>query len=186
MSPAFRLAVLALTSAHLAVLCAAHPLAAQAQASSDAEGYHLVGAGIPSAAVDALEQKKRKNPTTARWLGIMPGMGHVYAGEGGRGALLAGSFVAVAIASSAIEASKCPSYTGGASCNADSRTAFAVLAGGALWGVIIFSVWDAGRAAHRTNKRNGVLGSLSVARTAGIDGGAVYRVGLRLPAEIGR
>ena len=94
--------------------------------------------------------KSLKNPTTARLLGIFPGLGHLYAGEGGRGAAVAGAAVTLIVISELMGIEECPdSLFGPPDC--PPPTAEEIMIGVAALGVIGFSIWDAGRAAKRTN-----------------------------------
>jgi hypothetical protein len=89
-----------------------------------------------------------KNPTTARALGIVPGAGHIYACEFLRGLgyyIVTTSLVVVGAAEL-----NCPIFASDGGC---ARSAdVALLAGIGLWA---WSIYDAGRAAHRTNARRG-------------------------------
>jgi hypothetical protein len=168
------------------VLCASRPLAAQPQASPTAELHFSIDAGNSGTPVDTVVQKPRKNPTTARVLGIIPGVGHFYAGEQGRGALLLGSGMTLSVLGSALETKECLDGPGAAECNADMHTALEVLLTAATIGVIGLSIWDAGRAAERANSRASMVGFVVLGKSPSIDGADRYRAGVRLPAALGR
>jgi hypothetical protein len=104
-----------------------------------------------------------KSPTAARVIGIFPGAGHIYAGETGRGFAYMGGILALFVVGVTAMAAECYGELLGAgercdSSNTDDVAAAAILA---LWG---WSIYDAGRAAHRTNaKRQRMRLSLLVA-----------------------
>ena len=102
-----------------------------------------------------------KSPTVARVVGIIPGAGHIYAGETGRGLLYMGGTLGVLALGAMVLAVECLSDLGvEEDCNssgADNVVTAAVLA---VWG---WSIYDAGRAAHRTNARRRLRMSLLVA-----------------------
>lgn len=150
----------AFTGGLAALLCLAPPLRAQ-------EMYASFPAP-PAVAVDA-----PKNPTTARVLGIIPGLGHLYAGERGRGALVAGTFVGLVVIGSAAVFGDCMAEWSEPDCG--SSVVSDVVIPVALIGTIGYSIWDAGRAAHRTNLRRGFPARLTLAMPAD---GAGYRVGM--------
>ena len=87
-----------------------------------------------------------KSPTAARVIGIVPGAGHVYAGEVGRGLQHFGVTVGTLMLASLMLAADC---TGSENCD-DIRPAVAMLAGLGYWG---WSIYDAGHAAERANAR---------------------------------
>lgn len=116
-----------------------------------------------------------KSPTTARVLGIVPGLGHLYAGEPGRGALVAGAFVGLVVIGSAAVLGDCMAEWSEPECG--SSVVSDVIVPVALIGTIGYSIWDAGRAAHRTNARRGLSARLTLGMPAG---GAGYRVGMRV------
>lgn len=101
-----------------------------------------------------------KNPTTARIVGIIPGAGHIYAGEPGRGLLYAGALLGVTVVSAMALAVDCLNDWTTTDCDDSSseNVATAVILG--LWG---WTIYDAGRAAHRTNARRVLRATLHVA-----------------------
>jgi hypothetical protein len=171
---------------HMAALCGPYPLAAQLPAAPADDVRASMSAGQPSALDEALAQQRRKNPTTARVLGIYPGVGHFYVGEQGRGALLFGSAVTLGVIQSALDTKDCVDLPGSDDCNADRHTAIEAVVIIATIGLVGFSIWDAGEAAERANARSSRFGFVVLGRSPGIGGAARYRVGIRLPADIGR
>ena len=105
-------------------------------------------------------QHRTKDPTTARVLGIIPGAGHLYAGEPRRAGLVAGTFVGVVLVGVAAAVGDClASYT---EPDCDSSPLVDFLVPAAMIGTIGFSIWDAGRAAERTNFRRRMPGRIGV------------------------
>ena len=102
-----------------------------------------------------------KSPTTARVLGILPGVGHMYAGETGRGLAYLGGTFGVLLVGGLVLASDCTYQvaTADEDCSAGTETAVTV----AVLGFYGWSIYDAGRAAHRTNARSGLRASLILA-----------------------
>ena len=111
-----------------------------------------LGAGTAPAQEPAAPIAGAKSPTAARVIGIIPGAGHMYAGETGRGfAYMGGVVGAFALMSLALVA-ECYDDLLGAEDNCGNSTtedvATAVVLG--VWG---WTIYDAGRAAHRTNEK---------------------------------
>jgi len=132
---------------------------------------------------------KPKSENIATALGIIPGGGHFYAGEAGRGTILVAAFAGgVALVASAEDTEEtCVEGPIGEDCS-EGFTDGAVdqaLAGFALAAVsLTFSLIDAHFAARRTNRRKGFgLGPVSVApylasaRTGSRGVGVVLRAG---------
>ncbi|MDQ3997655.1 MAG: hypothetical protein M3303_11655 [Gemmatimonadota bacterium] len=88
-----------------------------------------------------------KNPVTARVIGIVPGAGHVYAGETMRGLTYFGSTAAIFLLAGLMFASDC---IGGEDCGDSATPGLVAVAGFAYWG---WTIYDAGRAAERANAR---------------------------------
>jgi hypothetical protein len=125
-----------------------------------------------------------KSPAAARLIGIFPGAGHLYAGETGRGFAYMGGTLAIFLIGATMMVAECYAEVLGAgerceSSNTDDIATAAVLG---LWG---WSIYDAGRAAHRTKakrRRERVALIVVPARpTPGAPrGGSRLRVGLSL------
>ena len=116
-----------------------------------------------------------KDPMTARVLGIVPGLGHLYAGEPGRAGLVAGAFVGFVLLGVSAAFGDClQAYT---EPDCGSSVLVDVLIPTAMIGTVVFSVWDAGRAAHRTNARRGLPGRLTL---GGSPDGRRLRVGMAI------
>jgi hypothetical protein len=93
-----------------------------------------------------------KSPTAARLIGIIPGAGHMYAGETGRGFTYMGVVVgAFALMSLALVA-ECYDDLLGTEDNCGNSTTEDVAAAVVI-GVWAWTIYDAGRAAHRTNEK---------------------------------
>ncbi len=88
-----------------------------------------------------------KSPTTARVIGIIPGAGHAYAGEPLRGLAHFGATAGIFMLAGLMFASDC---IGGENCGESSEPALMMVAGFGYWG---WTIYDAGRAAERTNAR---------------------------------
>ena len=123
---------------------------------------------------------REKNPTTASLIGIIPGAGHMYAGEARAGGFYLGVTLGLAALASAVVVADCvDDLFQTEECGSNSgATALAVVAG-SVW---VWSIYDAGRAARRTNARRGLRPSviLEPARTTTLAGrnGRGVRVGL--------
>jgi hypothetical protein len=121
-----------------------------------------------------------KNPGIARLIGIVPGAGHMYAGEVGRGFLYLGGTLGILTVGSALWMNECFMTDQPGPCG-ETTGAVTLIATGGLW---LWSIVDAGRAARRTNaKRIGstslILEPTRIPVTAGDDRTAV-RLGLRI------
>lgn len=104
-----------------------------------------------------------KSPTAARVIGILPGAGHVYAGEPRRGLAYFGGTVGVLAIGSVLIAADC---VGDVANSTESTCSSPALENGLLavfLGVWGWSIYDAGRAANRTNARRAVRTVLFVA-----------------------
>jgi hypothetical protein len=127
-----------------------------------------------------------KSVTTARVLGIIPGAGHFYAGETGRGfAFIAGVLLPGMIAGLGAAAECIGEEVAGKGCEPSSQSSLTVtdVATYAVWG---WSIFDAGRAAQRTNAKRGVPVSLSVMPTRTANSRGTTPNGLRWSVRIGQ
>jgi hypothetical protein len=125
-------------------------------------------------------QSQAKSPTAARIIGIIPGAGHMYAGETGRGFAYLGGIVGVALVGGLVLAVDCTAdiYSGSDQCGTSAGEDVLAVAIVGLWG---WSIYDAGRAAHRTNAKQGLRASLLIApqRSRGVaHSGRGVRLGL--------
>ena len=122
-----------------------------------------------------------KSPATARLIGIIPGAGHMYAGEVGRGFLYLGGTLGILLAGVAASADDCLNELFSSEpCGRTAQTVSLIAAGG-LW---VWSIVDAGRAARRTNTKRAATTSLLLEPTRipvalGTDRTAV-RLGVRV------
>ena len=102
-----------------------------------------LGAQIP-------RREPPKSPTTARIIGIIPGAGHMYAGEVGHGFAYMGGTAGLVFLSAAAALGGCLDDGPGGTCGPTvAANVFAVGALG-LWG---WSIYDAGRAVKRVEAR---------------------------------
>lgn len=120
-----------------------------------------------------------KSPAVARLLGIVPGAGHMYAGEVGLGFLYLGGTVGVFVVGGIFTLSAAFSD------QSHSRAAAVgwgtVIATGALW---TWSIVDAGRAARRTNAKRAARTSLILEPTRMPVANGVDRTAVRLGLQI--
>ena len=117
-----------------------------------------------------------KSPTAARVIGIIPGAGHMYAGETTRGFAYLGGVVGVLLVGGTALAVDCVGdLSGGEDCGSPILENVVTAAALGLWG---YSIYDAGRAAHRTNAARGLRTSFLIApsRRAALDGHPVRTV----------
>ena len=143
-----------------------------------------------SVAVRATSTSPPKSVTLARVLAIIPGVGHGYAGEGGRGLAVAGGMLGIVSVAGLLLAGSCvaDALDGTDSGGCDDDSPAAIIGGLAAYGLWGWSIYDAGSAARRTNAR-AARGSLlmRVPLTIGVSRGArapgrdarTLRVGLR-------
>ena len=121
-----------------------------------------------------------KDPAVARLLGIIPGAGHMYAGEVGRGLLYfagtlgifaTGGYITMSLAFTDQNTHRAAAIAGWST----------IIATGGLW---VWSIVDAGRAARRTNAKLARRTSLlfEPTRVPMANGGdrAAVRLGVRL------
>lgn len=100
-----------------------------------------------------------KSPTMARVIGIFPGAGHVYAGEKMRGLQYFGATLGAVVLGGIMTVADCSTGGSGASCEASG----ALLGPSLVLGVWGYTIYDAGRAAARTNAGNHMRVSLRIA-----------------------
>jgi hypothetical protein len=149
----------------------------------------LLAAGASAGAQST--EAGRKSPTLARVIGVLPGAGHMYAGEPGKGFAYLGGIAGVLVLSTMLFVTDClaDAVAGGANsadpCPAtllENATAAATLG---IWG---WSIYDAGRAANRTNAPRGLVASVrlvptmqrrSLSRTTSAGALVAIRLGLR-------
>jgi hypothetical protein len=118
-----------------------------------------------------------KSPTAARVIGIVPGAGHVYAGETMRGVTYFGTTAGIFLLAGLVFATDCLDSN---DCDGSTEATLATLAGFGYWG---WTIYDAGRAAHRANARGRpwrlslIAAPAVLAHAAGTDVGGV-RVGV--------
>lgn len=95
----------------------------------------------------------KKSPTAARVIGIFPGAGHVYAGESGRGLKYLGGVLMLPVVPVFLVGTTC--YLTHLTCSVRVETLLQISIGAAV-GLYGWSIFDAGRAAHRANARQGL------------------------------
>ena len=133
-------------------------LLAAPRASAEAQSTELGATPRPAEA-------GRKSPTLARVIGVFPGAGHMYAGETRKGFVYLGETVGMLMLSSLMVAGDCVADGGGYgedNCSASLTSNAALLATFGIWG---WSIYDAGRAANRTNVRRGLRVSMRLVPT---------------------
>jgi len=136
--------------------------------------------GKPPIAVTNQGVGKAKSPTAARFIGIIPGAGHVYAGETSRGLAYFGGIVALGLVGGMALAVDCLDELAEPSDSCGSKTGENLLTA-AILGVWGWSIYDAGRAAERTNRAHGLRTALILApaRSSGVGhGGRGVKIGL--------
>ena len=118
-----------------------------------------------------------KSVATARVLGIVPGAGHVYAGETRRAIGFVGSMAGVLALGTLSFAEDCLADVLVEPVDCGFRTADVTVI--AFYGLWAWSIYDAGRAAQRTNARRGftVLPTVAPTLLAGTGGGK--KLGIR-------
>lgn len=132
MSRTFRMSI----AAGLALLAASAPANAQA----------------PTPAAAPQQSVSVKDPTTARLLGIVPGAGHMYAGEIGPGLLYMGGTAVVGVMGFWVVFADCFNFVNDPCDHPWLPYAWV----GTTLGVWGWSIYDAGHAAQRTNARRGL------------------------------
>jgi hypothetical protein len=122
-----------------------------------------------------------KNPTAAMLIGILPGAGHMYAGEPGRGMAYLGGVAGILVIGAALTVGDC---LGSVYAQADeacgSHDTIGLVTSVAALGLWGWSIYDAGRAAKRTNASRGVRTSLIVAPVGPPSLGGARRPGVTL------
>lgn len=132
----------------------------------------------------AVSLHAQKSPAAARVIGVIPGAGHMYAGETRRGFAYLGGIVGVLLVGTTALAADCIASTAGNDdCGSPVLENVVAAAAIGLWG---YSIYDAGRAAERTNAAHGLRTSLLVApsRTVGSSGRgrSALKIGVRVGA----
>jgi hypothetical protein len=100
-----------------------------------------------------------KSPIAARVIGVILGAGHVYAGEPLRGLAYLGGTAGIIVIGSMVLVAECIGSFG-ESCEDSSTPDVVTAAALGFWG---WTIYDAGRAAHRTNAKRRLRVSLIVA-----------------------
>jgi hypothetical protein len=104
----------------------------------------------------------RKSVAVARVLAIVPGVGHAYAGEGGRGLAFVGGLLGVTALTGVILAGSCVAdaldTSSDSVCEGNAMEDLGALAVLGVWG---WSIYDAGAAARRTNVRQARVARLA-------------------------
>ena len=105
-----------------------------------------------------------KSVALARVIGIIPGAGHVYAGQWTRGLGFVGGIFGVATLTAILLVGDCVADVLSSSVDCKS-TAIENLGGAAVYGVWAWSIYDAGVTARRTNaRRSGPALNLALSR----------------------
>jgi hypothetical protein len=126
-----------------------------------------------------------KSPAAARVIGIIPGAGHMYAGEVGRGFLYLGGTFALVVAAGIASVAHCIEYSlfdsDPPDCDQPPETTLALIAAGGLW---VWSIFDAARAAQRTNAKRAARVSPVIEPTRKPDAHGDNRSAVRLGVHI--
>lgn len=142
-------------------------------------------AGSAAAQQDSIPDRPQKSEAVATVLAVfLPGAGHVYAGETGRGLLLAGATGLTFMYGFADGQCKRP-YDDVRSCELEKNETLAAASFLTSLGLYAYSLWDAHRAVRRTNpQRNLGLGAFDVAPEVMFehDPQGRTRIGLKLRA----
>jgi hypothetical protein len=147
--------------------------------TAGAQAPSLPTATLPDATVSA-----PKSPMTARLLAIVPGAGHMYAGETESAIAVAALMSGILMAGVLVSAMSClpePHSDPPSDCDRTRPLRISGIVAGGLW---LYSIFDAGRAAQRTNAKKAGRTSLLLEPTRmpvanGGDRGAV-RLGLQI------
>ena len=123
-----------------------------------------------------------KSPGLARLIGIIPGAGHMYAGEVGPGFLYLGGTLSLLLAGALSGASEClvEVFSFETECGQTAPETVTLIAAGGLW---VWSIVDAGRAARRTNAKR-ARASLILEPARLPDAHGADRTAVRLGARI--
>lgn len=103
-----------------------------------------------------------KSSTAASIIGVIPGAGHIYVGETGRGLAFVGGMFGSLMLGSMLLATHCVIQAAGQEACGESALNAATIP---FFGVWAWSIVDAGRAARRTNAKRGLTASLMVVPT---------------------
>jgi hypothetical protein len=124
-----------------------------------------------------------KSPTAARVIGIIPGAGHMYAGEVGRGFLYLGGTLGILLAGALLSAAECTAdlLSNTPDCGSTTAETVSLIAAGGLW---VWSIVDAGRAARRTNAKRAASVSLLIEPTRSPAALGADRTAVRLGLQI--
>ncbi len=128
------------------------------------------------------QSNRSKSPAAARVIGIIPGAGHMYAGEVGKGiAYLGGSLAILTIGAAVLAADCVRDAFSDEVCTGSSAAENITL--GAFFGLWAWSFYDAGRAARRTNAKRGIVASLIIAPTTSAQSGRGITLAVSLTAR---
>ncbi|HEU5183334.1 MAG TPA: hypothetical protein VFU01_02125 [Gemmatimonadaceae bacterium] len=132
---------------------------------------------LATPAAVAQQGHELKSPTAARLVGlVVPGGGHMYAGEVGHGILYMAGIPGVLLAGALADAPVCAlEALGSSECERNGLWTASLIVAGAAWA---WSIFDAGRAAHRTNARRAGRTSLLIEPHG--HGRMAVRLGVRL------
>ena len=143
-----------------------------------ADAAHALQVALPPAPQRVSTPAREKSPMLARVIGVVPGAGHVYAGEPDRGLVYFVATLGIAIVGGNVSDAQCSEEP--YSDEYCSSTTLDILTAAAVAGVWGWSIVDAGRAARRTNARRLRVTGMLVERTSLADSRPVTRVGFRV------
>ena len=131
---------------------------------------------VTTAAAQDTIVPEHKSPTVARLLGVVhPGLGHIYAGEVEHGILYATATPSLVLAGALVSRVECLAESWLSDCGRSTVLTVSLVGAGALWA---WSIFDAGRAAQRTNAKR--AGRTSLILEPARDDPAAVRLGLRI------
>ena len=118
-----------------------------------------------------------KSPTAARLIGLLsPGLGHIYAGEVEHGLFYLAATPGLVVVGALASGAECLAKSWLSNCD-HTILKVSLVAAGALWA---WSIFDAGRAAQRTNAKGS--GRTSLILEAARDNPTAVRLGARITA----
>lgn len=131
---------------------------------------------VTTAAAQDTTVPEHKSPTTARLLGVVsPGLGHIYAGEVEHGLLYLTATPSLVVMGALVSGLECLAESWLSDCGPSTVLTVSLIGAGALWA---WSIFDAGRAAERTNAKRARRTSLILESAR--DDPAAVRLGVRI------
>jgi hypothetical protein len=149
--------------------------------------FATTAAAQPSAASSATQADTTvaglKSPTIARLLAIVPGAGHMYAGEMEHGLIVATVIPSLVLAGALAGCLSVLFTPDQGHCERSTPVKVSLIAAGGLWA---WSIFDAGRAARRTNAKRAASASFFIQPTRIPAAPGDDRIAVRLGVSIRR